>query len=116
MEEADVVVFVIDTTVGITSDDIELANALRRSPKPLIVIANKVDNGDQEYRNVPEVYQLGFPEVFPVSALSGRGLGDALDAIVGHFAPEDKTRARKSRMSGSRSPSSVARMSESPRC
>ncbi|BDI33229.1 GTPase Der [Capsulimonas corticalis] len=95
MEEADVVVFVIDTTTGVTADDIELANALRRSPKPLVVIANKVDNGDQEYRNVPEVYSLGFSEVFPVSALSGRGLGDALDAIVGHFPAEDKDKAEE---------------------
>ena len=95
MEEADVIGFVVDTTVGLTADDFELANALRRSPKPLVVLANKVDNGDQEYRNVPEVYALGFPEVFPVSALGGRGVADALDAIVDHLpppppAPEDE--------------------------
>ena len=87
MEEADVIGFVVDTTVGLTADDFELANALRRSPKPLVVLANKVDNGDQEYRNVPEVYALGFPEVFPVSALGGRGVADALDAIVDHLPP-----------------------------
>ncbi len=87
MEEADVIGFVVDTTVGLTADDFELANALRRSPKPLIVLANKVDNGDQEYRNVPEVYALGFPEVYPVSALGGRGVADALDAIVDHLPP-----------------------------
>jgi GTP-binding protein len=82
MDEAEVIVLVVDTTVGLTSDDHELANALRRSTKPLIVIANKVDNGDQEHRNVPEVYALGFPDVFAVSALGGRGVADALDAIV----------------------------------
>jgi GTP-binding protein len=87
MAEAEVIVLVVDTTVGLTADDFELANALRRSPKPLIVLANKVDNGDQEYRNVPEVYSLGFTEVFPVSALGGRGVADALDAIVGHLPP-----------------------------
>lgn len=87
MDEADVIVFVVDTTVGLTADDHELANALRRATKPLVVLANKVDNGDQEYRNVPEVYALGFPEVLPVSALSGRGVADALDVIVGHFPP-----------------------------
>ncbi len=92
MEEADVIVFVVDTTTGLTADDQELANALRRSPKPLIVLANKVDNGDQENRNVPEVYALGLPNVYPVSALGGRGVADALDAIVAHFppAPEDE--------------------------
>lgn len=87
MEEADVVVFVVDTTTGVTTEDSDLANELRRSTKPLIVIANKVDNGDQENRNVPEVYALGLPNVYPVSALSGRGLADALDAIVDQFAP-----------------------------
>lgn len=87
MEEADVIVLVIDTVSGITSEDLELANALRRSDKPLVVLANKVDNGDQEHRNVPEVYALGFKEVYPVSALSGRGVADALDAIVAHFPP-----------------------------
>jgi len=51
----------------------------------LVVLANKVDNGDQELRNVPEVYSLGFPEVLPVSALGGRGVADALDAIVDLF-------------------------------
>lgn len=91
MEEADVIVFVVDTTTGLTADDFELANALRRSPKPLIVLANKVDNGDQEHRNVPEVYALGLPNIFPVSALSGRGVADALDAVVDFFPPAPKT-------------------------
>ncbi len=87
MEEADVIVLVVDTTTGLTSDDQELANTLRRSPKPLLVIANKVDNGDQENRNVADVYALGLPNVHAVSALSGRGVGDALDAIVAQFPP-----------------------------
>ena len=90
MEEADVIVFVVDTTVGLTADDYELATALRRSPKPLIVIANKVDNGDQENRNVAEVFGLGMPHVYPVSALGGRGVADALDAIVARFPPAPK--------------------------
>jgi GTP-binding protein len=87
MEEADVIVFVVDTTTGLTADDHELASALRRSPKPLVVLANKVDNGDQENRNVPEVYALGLPNVHAVSALGGRGVADALDAIVDLFPP-----------------------------
>jgi GTP-binding protein len=87
LEEADVIVLVVDTTTGLTADDQELAVALRRSPKPLIVLANKVDNGDMERRNVPEIYALGLPNVFPVSALGGRGVADALDAIVSFFPP-----------------------------
>ena len=69
LEEADVIVLVVDTTTGLTADDQELAVALRRSPKPLIVLANKVDNGDMERRNVPEIYALGLPNVFPVSGV-----------------------------------------------
>lgn len=87
MEEADVIVFVVDSSTGMTADDFELANALRRTTKPLVVLANKADNTDQERYNVPEVYTLGFEEVYPISALGGRGVGDALDAIVGHFPP-----------------------------
>lgn len=87
MEEADVIVFVVDCSTSMTADDYELANALRRATKPLIVLANKTDNTDQERNNVPEVYSLGFPEVYPISALGGRGVADALDAIVGHFEP-----------------------------
>ncbi len=55
MLEADVVVFVVDTTAGITHDDQELARLLRRSPTPIVVLANKVDNANQEQSNVPEV-------------------------------------------------------------
>lgn len=95
MEEADVVVFLVDTTTGLTADDHELANALRRSPKPLVVLANKVDNGDQEHQNVPEVYALGLDNVMPVSALSGRGVGDALDFIIDLFPPEPKDAAEE---------------------
>jgi GTP-binding protein len=78
---------VVDSSTGMTADDFELANALRRTTKPLVVLANKADNTDQERYNVPEVYSLGFEEVYPISALGGRGVGDALDAIVGHFPP-----------------------------
>ncbi|MGO8669793.1 MAG: ribosome biogenesis GTPase Der [Capsulimonadaceae bacterium] len=87
MEESDVIVLVIDTVAGLTIEDHDLANALRRANTPVVVLANKVDNGDQEYRNVPEVYALGLENVYPVSALSGRGVADALDAIVDFFPP-----------------------------
>lgn len=87
MEEADVIVFVVDSATGLTSDDYDLANALRKATKPLVVLANKADNADHERFNVPEVYGLGFQEVYPVSALGGRGVADALDAIVDHFPP-----------------------------
>jgi GTP-binding protein len=87
MLEADVVVFVVDGREGMTGADAELAHALRRSPKPVVVCVNKTDNQDAENRNVPDFYALGFSEVFAISALGGRSVADALDAIVAHFPP-----------------------------
>jgi GTP-binding protein len=87
MMEADVIVFVVDGKEGITGADEELADELRKSTKPVVVVVNKTDNQDLENRNVPDFYTLGFPEVFPISALGGRSVADALDAIVAHFPP-----------------------------
>ena len=87
MSEADVVVFVVDGKDGITAADQELADALRRSPKPVVVVVNKTDNQDLENRNFPEFYSLGFRDVFAISALGGRSVADALDVIVAHFPP-----------------------------
>ena len=88
MSESDVIVFVVDGREGITSSDMELASALRRSPQPVVVVINKTDNKDQENRNAPDFFALGFPEIFAISALGGRSVGDALDAIVAHFPPK----------------------------
>lgn len=95
MSEADVIVFVVDGREGITAADEELADELRRlsrqagkqGAKPVVVVVNKTDNQDLENRNVPDFYTLGFPEIFPISALGGRSVADALDAIVAHFPP-----------------------------
>jgi len=87
--ESDVIVFVVDGKEGITAADELLADELRRSPKPVVVVVNKTDNQDLENRNVPDFYALGFPEVFPIAALGGRSVADALDAIVAHFPPEE---------------------------
>lgn len=87
MLEADVIVFVVDGKEGITAADELLADELRRSPKPVVVVVNKTDNQDLENRNVPDFYALGFPEVYPIAALGGRSVADALDAIVAHFPP-----------------------------
>jgi GTP-binding protein len=88
MTEADVIVFVVDGKEGITAADETLADELRRSPKPVVVVVNKTDNQDLENRNLPDFYALGFEEVYPIAALGGRSLADALDAIVAHFPPE----------------------------
>ncbi|MDR3710212.1 MAG: ribosome biogenesis GTPase Der [Capsulimonadaceae bacterium] len=87
MSEADVIIFVVDGREGITASDEELADELRRSPKPVVVCVNKTDNQDQENKNVADFYALGFEEIFGIAALGGRSVADALDAIVGHFPP-----------------------------
>ncbi len=78
---ADAVVFVVDATVGATSSDEQVVRLLRRSGKPVVLVANKVDGPRQE-ADATELWRLGLGEPFPVSALHGRGTGDALDAAV----------------------------------
>ena len=81
VDEADVIVFVIDAAEGISGVDEDVARVLRRSGKAVLVAANKVDSGRRE-ATVGEAFALGFEHVFPVSASHGRGVGDMLDAVV----------------------------------
>ena len=81
IEQADEILFVVDAMNGITDLDDHVAEILRKSTKPVILIANKVDAGDSIY-NIAEFYALGLGEPFPVSAASGYGTGDLLDEIV----------------------------------
>ena len=81
MEEADVIVFVVDATTGITSSDEMVAQVLRRSDKPVIVAVNKADNKALRDDAV-EFYSLGLGEIYPESAMHGYGAGDLLDAVV----------------------------------
>lgn len=87
IEEADVILFVVDAMNGVTDLDDHVAEILRRSKKPVILVANKVDSNDWIY-NVPEFYKLGLGEPFTVSASNGSGTGDLLDEIVKDL-PED---------------------------
>jgi GTP-binding protein len=79
--EADVVLFVVDALEGITAVDQDVARVLRRSGKPVLIAANKVDSGKREAA-VAEAFALGFEQVFPISASHGRGIGEMLDAVV----------------------------------
>ena len=91
IEEADVIVFVVDALQGITAADEEVATLLRRTSKPVLVAANKADHVGR-FDEALEFYGLGLGEVFPVSALHGTGTGDLLDAIVAALpfhTPED---------------------------
>jgi GTP-binding protein len=84
--EADVVLLVVDANVGVTDDDTEVARLLLRLDRPVMVIANKVDDTRHE-ANIWDLMALGLGEPFPISALHGRGTGDMLDELIGHFPP-----------------------------
>jgi GTPase len=81
IDEADVLVFVVDVKDGLTPVDDEVARLLRRTGKPVLVAANKVDKGGSQAA-LGDVYALGFPQVFPLSASHGRGVGELLDAVL----------------------------------
>lgn len=81
IEQADEILFVVDAMNGVTDLDDHVAQILRRSRKPVILVANKVDSNEWIY-NVPEFYSLGLGEPYPVSAINGYGTGDLLDEVV----------------------------------
>ncbi len=81
IEEADVILFVVDASVGVTDLDDKVAAILRRAKKPVIVVANKDDKGDARF-NIPEFYSLGLGDPIGVSSANGSGTGELLDEIV----------------------------------
>jgi GTP-binding protein len=91
VDEADVIVFVVDAEEGVTAVDQEVARVLRRSGKPVIVAANKVDSSKREAA-AGEAFALGFEKVFPISASHGRGVGELLDEVVGMFGARARSR------------------------
>lgn len=86
-EEADVIVFVVDGSVGVTDEDEEVARVVRRSDKPVILVVNKIDNPSSEDEAWP-FYSLGVGEPHTISANHGYGTGDLLDEVVANFPPE----------------------------
>ncbi len=81
IDQADVILFVVDAMNGVTDLDDHVAQILRRSRKPVILVANKVDSNEWVY-NVPEFYKLGLGDPYPISAVNGYGTGDLLDEVV----------------------------------
>lgn len=81
IEEADVILFVVDSTTGVTDLDDQVAQILRKSKKPVIVVANKEDVGDARF-NAAEFYSFGLGDPIEVSSANGSGTGDLLDEIV----------------------------------
>lgn len=81
IDEADVILFLVDGVQGLTSMDQDVADLLRRSSKPVILVVNKIDTPNKEYM-LGEFYGLGFDQVYPLSAVNGSGTGDLLDLVV----------------------------------
>jgi GTP-binding protein len=91
VREADVVLFVVDASVGLTDDDQTIANWVRRSGRDVIVVANKADNERRETDRW-EFLSLGLGDPVPVSALHGRRAGDLLDVVIERFPEEARRR------------------------
>ncbi len=91
VREADVVLFVVDASVGLTDDDQAIANWVRRAGRDVIVVANKADNERRETDRW-EFLSLGLGDPVPVSALHGRRAGDLLDVVIGRFSEEARHR------------------------
>ena len=89
IQDADVIVQVVDGMAGLTAADSEVANILRRSKKPTIIAANKLES-TKLWNNSYEFYELALGEVFPISAVHGTGTGNLLDAIVEAIPPADE--------------------------
>jgi GTP-binding protein len=84
IEEADTILFLVDAREGLTPMDEDVAEMLRKSPKKVILVANKVDNA-KEMDNLSEFYALGLGDPMPIAGITGSGTGDLLDKVVEDF-------------------------------
>ena len=82
---ADVILFLVDVRQGLVDADFKVADMLRRSHRPVVLVVNKVDNFDKFMPDVYEFYNLGIGEPFPISAVNKLGFGEVLDEVVSHF-------------------------------
>lgn len=89
IEEARVIIFMVDVTTGITDLDEEVADLLRRSDKPVFLAVNKVDN-NQRMLDANEFWSLGFEETYFLSSLTGSGSGELLDAVAEHIDEDEE--------------------------
>ncbi len=86
---ADVIMFMTDVRQGLVDSDSKVADMLRRSGKPVVLVVNKVDNFDKMMADVYEFYNLGIGEPYPISSVGKLGLGDMLDEVVKYFSVDE---------------------------
>jgi GTP-binding protein len=89
IDTADVIIFITDVRQGLVDSDSKVADMLRRSKKPVILVVNKVDNFDKFMPDVYEFYNLGIGDPIPISAASRLGIGDMLEEVCSHFSECD---------------------------
>ena len=89
IDEADVILFVVDGRDGLTPIDSEIGGLLRSSKKPVVLVVNKCDNASGDL-NASEFYALGLGDPFAISALNGRSTGDFLDLVVSHLRDDEQ--------------------------
>ena len=94
IEEADVILFVVDVMAGMTDLDREVAGLLRRAKKPILLVANKADTFEIGYQSA-EFYALGLGDPYAISAINGSGTGDLLDAIVNSLPEQNESETEK---------------------
>ena len=91
METADVILFLVDVKQGLVDSDGKVADMLRRSHKPVVLVVNKVDSFEKYMADVYEFYNLGIGEPHPISAANRLGLGDMLEEVMKHFPETEET-------------------------
>ena len=89
IDEADIIIFMVDVTTGITSMDSDISNLLRKVQKPIFLVVNKVDNSSR-INDVNEFYSLGLDKMYPIASSNGFGTGELLDEIVKLFYDNDE--------------------------
>lgn len=98
IDTADVILFLTDVRQGLTDADGKVADLLRRSHKPVVLVVNKVDSFEKFMPDVYEFYNLGLGEPFPISAASKLGLGEMLDEVVSHFPAQGQNEEEDDRI------------------
>ena len=89
IDTADVIMFMVDVKQGLVDADSKVADMLRRSHKPVVLVVNKVDSFEKFMADTYEFYNLGIGDPYPISAANRLGIGDLLDEVISHFPETD---------------------------